>query len=173
MSGPFNMQPDESIGSWYIRSLVPYVLIYAALGALTGVIVGFVLGRTGRQRHHVLPTLSALLMVAFVVNARTFGFPIRGSVFLLLLVPLALWLLAGLLFPKENPARSFVGSPWPAALMTLAPLALSRGDVIGMGRHVERHRRQSAHRHGPRSGAAGALARTFPGGLRRGNRKPS
>ena len=133
VSGPFNMQPDESIGSWYIRSLVPYVLIYTALGALTGVIVGFVLGRTGRQRHHVLPTLSALLMVAFVVNARTFGFPLRGSVFLLLLAPLALWLLAGLLFPKENPARSFVGSPWPAALMTLAPLALSRGDMIGMG----------------------------------------
>ena len=132
VSGPFNLQPDESVGSWYIGALFPYLLIYAGLGALTGLVVGFVLARTGRQRHHVLPTLSAILMVAFVVNAWFFGFPLGGSVFLVFLLPLALWLLAGLLFPKENPARSFVGSPWPAALMTLPPLALSRGDLIGM-----------------------------------------
>ena len=127
VSGPFDMRPDASIGSWYMRSLFTYVLIYAALGALTGVIVGFVLARTGRQRHHVLPTLSAVLMVVFVANAWMFGFGPRRTVFVAMLLPLAVWLLLGLLFPKENPARSFIGSPWPAALLTLAPLALRRG----------------------------------------------
>ncbi len=133
VSGPFNMSPDESIGSWYIGALFPYILIYAGLGALTGVIVGFVLARTGHRRHHVPPTLSAMLMVAFVGNAWMFGFGLGRSLFLTMLLPLALWLLAGLFSSKESPARSFVGSPWPAALMTLGPVALSRGDVIGMG----------------------------------------
>ena len=82
VSGPFNLQPDESVGSWYIGALFPYLLIYAGLGALTGLVVGFVLARTGRQRHHVLPTLSAILMVAFAGNAWFFGFPLGGSVFL-------------------------------------------------------------------------------------------
>ena len=133
VSGPFNLQPDESVGSWYIGALFPYLLIYAGLGALTGLVVGFVLARTGRQRHHVLPTLSAILMVAFAGNAWFFGFPLGGSVFLVFLLPLALWLSAGLLSSKDDPARAFVGSPWPAALITLAPLVLSRGDVIRMG----------------------------------------
>ena len=172
MSGPFNVSPDESIGSWYMGAIVPYVLVYAVLGALTGVIVGFVLARTGRQRHHVLPTLSAVLMVAFVGNAWMFGFGLLRTVFLPMLLPLALWLLAGLLFARENRARSFVGSPWPAALLTLAPIALSRGDVIEMGNVLNLT-------------AAWLLiavvlglallarSRAFPGGSRRGNRRPS
>ena len=79
--GPFNMHPMSRSGRGTSAALVPYVLIYAALGALTGVIVGFVLARTGRQRHHVLPTLSAVLMVVFVANAWMFGFGPRRTVF--------------------------------------------------------------------------------------------
>src|SRR5688572_24323206 len=127
VQGPLTMSADELIGPWYIGAVFPYVIAYAALGALIGAVVGFLLGRAGRLRHHVSPTLAALLMLVFVGNAWLFGFGLTRTPYLPMLVPVALWLLAGLLFLKESAARSFVGSPWPAALVTLAPLALSRG----------------------------------------------
>jgi arylsulfatase A-like enzyme len=133
VQGPLTMSADELIGPWYIGAVFPYVIAYAALGALIGAVVGFLLGRAGRLRHHVSPTLATLLMLVFVGNAWLFGFGLTRTPYLPMLVPVALWLLAGLLFLKESPARSFVGSPWPAALVTLAPLALSRGDVINFG----------------------------------------
>ena len=81
VSGPFNVSPEESIGSWYMGTIVPYVLVFVVLGALTGVVLRFVLARTGHRRHHVLPTLSAVLMVVFVGNAWRFGFGLLRTFF--------------------------------------------------------------------------------------------
>jgi len=130
--GPFTREAYQSIGAWYARTMFAYAAIYAALGALIGLAVGAAVARAGRARHHVLPTVSALLMLAFLGNAWVFGHSPAASLFLAVLPPLALWLLVGLLFAAEDPVRSFIGSPWPAAVLTLLPYSVSRGDVVGL-----------------------------------------
>jgi hypothetical protein len=133
VSGPFTMSPEESIGAWYLGALVNYVLVYAAIGAVTGGVAGVVLGRAGVLRDHVLPALSAVLMVAFVGHAWYVGFGLLRTYFLPLLLPLAAWLMGGIFSKRADAARMFVGSPWPAVLMIVGPIALSRGDVVRMG----------------------------------------
>jgi arylsulfatase A-like enzyme len=125
LSGPFTLAFGQVIGPWYTRAVFTYIFVYAVLGAVAGMLVGFGLGHLGWTRHHVIPCLSALLMLAFVANAWCWGWGPGTSPFLGLLPPFALWLLCGLLFPEDR-ARSFAGSPWPAAIVTLAPISVSR-----------------------------------------------
>lgn len=121
LSGPFTLRAGESIGPGYAGAVFVYVVLYAAFGALSGGVVGFLLGRLGLQRHHLVPTMSALLMLVFVGSAWCWGNPPGSSPYLALLLPYALWLLCGLLFAEADNARSVAGSPWLAAIVTLAP----------------------------------------------------
>ena len=125
LSGPFPLKSGQVIGRWYTVAVFTYVFVYAVLGAVVGTLVGFGLGRLGWKRHNVIPCLSALLMLAFVANAWRWGWGPGTSPFLGLLPPFALWLLCGLLFPEDR-ARNFAGSPWPAAIVTLAPISVSQ-----------------------------------------------
>ena len=88
-----------------------------------------------------------------------------------MLLPVALWLLAGLLSARENPANSFPGSPWPAALLTLAPIALSQGDVIAMGSLWNRTAAWLLI--AVVLGLALVVRSRVPDGARRGDRRPS
>jgi arylsulfatase A-like enzyme len=132
-SGPLSMGSDTFVGSWYIGAVFTYAAVYAALGGLTGLVVGFALGRAGGGRHHTLPTLSALLLLAFTANAWAFGEWSGALLVSGVLLPVALWLLWGLRSPAEDPARVFVGSPWPTALVTLIPLGLSEAGSVDFG----------------------------------------
>lgn len=124
LNGPFTLRPGEEIGPQYAGLVFFYVALYAVVGALAGAAAGFVLGRLGLKRHHLPPTMAAVLMLAFVGNALCWGSSVGSSPFLAVLPPFALWLLCGLLFEKEDKARTVAGSPWPAAIVTLAPLSL-------------------------------------------------
>jgi arylsulfatase A-like enzyme len=131
--GPFTMEASQSIGAWYTSALATYSLLYTVSGGLIGALAGTLLSRVGCQRHHVMPTLSALLMLVFVGNALSFGLRLGSSPWLALLLPVALWLLTGLLVDADDPVRAFVGSPWPAAVLTLVPTVVSSGDAVGLG----------------------------------------
>jgi arylsulfatase A-like enzyme len=131
--GPFTMEATQSIPAWYTGAIAIYSLLYAVSGGLVGAFAGLLLSRIGCRCHHVMPTLSALLMLVFVGNALAFGMRLGSAPFLALLLPVALWLLTGLLFDDEDPARAFVGSPWPAAILTLVPVFVSRGEVVRLG----------------------------------------
>ena len=131
--GPFTMDATQSIGGWYTSAIATYSLLYAAGGGLIGVVAGLLLSRIGCRRHHVMPTLSALLMIVFVGNALAFGMRLGDSPALALLIPVAVWLLAGLLFDDEDPVRAFVGSAWPAVMLTLVPIVVSRGEIVRLG----------------------------------------
>ena len=124
LNGPLTLREGESIGPDYAGAVFVYLVLYAVLGALIGGVVGFLLGRLGRMRHHLLPTMAALLMLAFVGNAWCWGSPPGSSPYLALLVPYAFWLACGLLFPEKDNARTVAGSPWLAAVVTLAPHAV-------------------------------------------------
>jgi arylsulfatase A-like enzyme len=130
VSGPLAVGFDQSIGSWYTRAVFTYALVYALLGAALGLAAGAVLVLVGRGREHALPMLAALLFLAFVANAFAFGDRTVALLFLALLGPLAAWLLLGLRSVAADPVRAVVGSPWPAALLTLVPLGLSEGIAI-------------------------------------------
>jgi arylsulfatase A-like enzyme len=132
--GPFLMRRTQSIGAWYTTTIATYSLLYVLSGAVVGALAGLALSRFRCRRHHVMPTLSAVLMLVFVSNALAAGLRLGRSPWLALLVPVALWLLVGLLFDEEDRARAIVGSPWPAAVLCLVPTLVSHGQVVSLGR---------------------------------------
>ena len=115
------------IGPGYTAAVLTYVGIYALLGALLGALVGFAMARMALPRQHLMPSLSALLVAAFVGNAWLWGYGPGTSLFLIALPAFAVWLACGPLFAAEDAARTFVGSAWPAAVVTLIPVSVSLG----------------------------------------------
>jgi arylsulfatase A-like enzyme len=124
--GPLALESGQTIGPWYVGAIVTFLVVYLAAGAAAGAVAGFVLDRARRERHHLAPFLSALLMIAFLGNAGWWGYAVGLSLFLGAVPLFAFWLLCGLFFRVEDPARTVVGSPWIAAIVVLVPLTVSR-----------------------------------------------
>lgn len=73
----------------------------------------------------MIPTVSALLIAAFLANASWWGHGISTSPCLMIAALIAFWLLYGLVVPTEDPARTVVGSPWVASSVALVPFWLT------------------------------------------------
>jgi arylsulfatase A-like enzyme len=131
LDGPFTIEAGQSVGASYSRTVFLYVLLYLVLGALAGALAGFGLGRRGVPRYQVAPFISAVLILVFLANGWLWGYSPGTSAYLALLPGYALWLFCGLLFDEEDKARTVAGSPWPAAIVTLAPVSIAFALMAG------------------------------------------
>ncbi|MEP7361656.1 MAG: sulfatase-like hydrolase/transferase [Acidobacteriota bacterium] len=138
LTGPLNslLVPNRLIGFWFLGSVFTYAALCMIFGGLIGAVTGAVLGRLGRKSYHVNYAMSAILTVAFSVNAIEWTQKLVNSPFLLLAIPIAAWLLFGLLSDRADPARDFLGSPWPTAIILLVPVWLSREMMIDRGLYM-------------------------------------
>jgi arylsulfatase A-like enzyme len=125
--------PDRLIGFWFTRAVFTYAALCIVFGAMAGAVIGIVLGRIGKKAFHLNYALAAMLTIAFSVNTLHWTKELVDSPFLVLAIPIAIWLLAGLVSDRENRARSFLASPWAITIILLAPVWLSRELMIGSG----------------------------------------
>jgi arylsulfatase A-like enzyme len=121
LTGPLTsfLKPAELIGPWYTQAVFTYAALYTILGAVAGVAIAL-------ARLQPAPTLAALLLLCFAANTLIWDHQIQHSPFLVLILPLALWLLAGAITRRPDPSRVLLSSPWAAAILTLTPVWLSR-----------------------------------------------
>lgn len=128
LSGPLHalLNPQRMIGSWYAGVVSVYYALYLMLGALAGAVVGSVLSLGKRPAHHVSILLSASVMLLFAVNSFAWDRTVFRSPFLVVVVPVAVWMLAGLLSERTDPSRAVVASPWFTAILLLGPIWISR-----------------------------------------------
>ena len=132
LTGPLHalLVPDRWIGSWFASSVFVYAAVCVAIGALAGGIFGALLGRFGKLREHVNYLLAAFLALAFSGNALIWTQKLVNSPFVVLAIPAAIWLAAGVLSREGGPARNFFSSPWAIAIFLLLPVWLSRELMI-------------------------------------------
>lgn len=122
--------PNRLIGSWFTASVFTYAAICILFGALAGALIGALFAASGKRLHHLAYAMSATLIIAFSANALVWTHKLVNSPFVVLSLPFALWLLAGLASGRPDPSRGFLASPWPVALFLLLPVWLSRELMI-------------------------------------------